>query len=184
MKTVKQRDFQRGFRHYRDEDCEVIGAEGVVGYWKAGSIESEKCKEPTKKEVADEIVDQVENKGILEVRAARISKITMKGESSQNISINGSNDNVAPCDFCNIEKMHLWYKWEDGEEWKICKDCLGARVPPGHLKKELILLKPVEIEPPQEIHPLTVPYDPFRRNPTSKMKDFNPMPKPKKKKKK
>jgi len=165
MKQVKQRDFQHDFCQYRDQEIEVIGRNGkLIGYWLPSSRKIEKYKEP----------EGMSTEQTLE-RTEKICTAIEGGKDEVQIS-----HAVDQCDFCNCMKNTLWYKWEDGEEWKICKNCVSTTCAPSELKQKLRSMKKVEIQPPQEAQATeTVPM-----KPTARFGNFNPQPKPVKKKKK
>lgn len=147
IKQIKYRDFRNDLTKLKFFECDVFDGEGVlVGQWKpannglpmhvAQPFEKLCTSEPNRLDKSEKIaelrglIEQVNAKHAL--KASGNSEIMASDSVSHSVS-GGCAQELIKCELCQKEKEEVYEIWEEGEEKKVCRDCIASRVPPKML---------------------------------------------------
>lgn len=109
METISSREFQRNFKYYKGVPVKVTFEGRTIGSWVPNGLVRQDFK----------------------VASADYDETPM-------VSIaNCSQDKRWLCEKCHEEKFEVYQFWEDGEERKVCIDCIKKAVPAKMLKSTL-----------------------------------------------
>lgn len=205
IERVKQRDFVRNFVLWKEKKVEIIGKnDEIIGYY-AGNLSEfaeffskvvdkvaankylDKCADDLSKKIEEYPVEATETVEIPENVGVTDTIIKVGNEYDLNDAIKELYD----CQRCDKGFADLWIVWEDGEEHKWCRMCLGnsSNVDrylgsdmsrPTAIERYLSTLEKVD----GKIIKRYGKQDPVALKPQTKADNFNPQPKPVKSKKK
>lgn len=190
MIQVKLRDFLRDFTKYKDQAVEVLGKNGESWLWQKNVRQSSDSLSD-KKEIADKIVEEVLSKDSTD--NAEVSDIPVTPKIQEGLNrIARTLDKIYPeeivgtCDICHTPSKELWEHEEEGIERNVCFGCFmtvfkGQASNPKPYRTQLkeFLLTKKKVESVYNVgRAVEVPL-----KASAQFSDFNPIPKPPKKKK-